>query len=118
MSILWILIFTGCSNPILYDPPPKEACKDYLSGKQILLEKGRFIDTTWLIKSNQFSSFSMIAVTRNSDGTRSAKVRFELMDGSKRLRVEGTIKYHVERKDDLVRMHSFTPERLLKLGKW
>lgn len=116
LSILVLL--TGCTNPLLHDRPPDAACKDYLSGKQILLEDGLIFDAVWQIESNEFSSFSVTAISNNKDGSKSAKVRFELKDGPKHLQVEGTIKYSVHKQDEVVRMLSFTPERVLKLGKW
>lgn len=116
--IILFVILVGCSNPILHDRPPDDACKDYLTGKQILLEDGMIFDTVWQIESNEFSEFSITGISNNPDGTKSATVRFELKDGSKHLQVDGTIKYSVHQQDEVVRMLSFTPERVLKLGKW
>jgi hypothetical protein len=113
-----IVVLTGCSNPILHDRPPDAACKDYLTGKRILLEDGMIFDTVWRIQSNEFTEFSIKSISNNPDGTKSATVRFELKDGVRHLQVDGTIKYSVHQQDEVVRMLSFTPERVLKLGKW
>lgn len=119
LTTLWIfVILAGCTNPILHDRPTDAACKDYLTGKQIVLKDGLIFDTVWEIESNEFSAFSIEGISNNSDGTKSAKVRFELKDGTKHLQVDGTIKYAVHQQDEVVRMLSFTPERVLKLGKW
>lgn len=113
-----IVVLTGCTNPLLHDRPPDAACKDYLTGKQILLEDGLIFDTVWQIESNEFSSFSVTGISNNEDGSKSAKVRFELKDGPRHLQVDGTIKYAVHQQDEVVKMLSFTTERVLKLGKW
>jgi hypothetical protein len=112
------VILMGCTNPILHDRPPDAACKNYLSGKRIVLEDGMIFDTVWIIKSNEFSEFSIKGISNNPDGTKSAKVRFELKDGARHLQVDGTIKYAVYQRDEVVRMLSFSPERVMKLGKW
>lgn len=119
LSILWIFaILIGCTNPLLHDRPPDAACKEYLTGKQILLEDGLIFDTVWQIESNEFSSFSVTGISNNKDGAKSAKVRFELKDGQKHLQVDGIIRYTVHKQDEVVRMLSFTPERVMKLVKW
>jgi hypothetical protein len=119
LVVVWIfVILTGCTNPILHDRPPDAACKDYLTGKQILLKDGLIFDTVWQIESNEFSSFSVTGISNNKDGSKAAKVRFELKDGPKHLQVDGMINYSVHQQDEVVRMLSFTPERVLKLGKW
>ena len=88
------------------------------NGRWATLEDGIIFDTVWIIKSNQFSNFSTTAISNNLDGSKSAKVRFELKDGPKHLQVDGTIQYAVHQQDEVVRMLSFTQERVLKLGKW
>lgn len=119
LTILWLLVvLTGCSNPLFHDRPPDAACKDFLTGKQILLEDGIIFDTVWEIDSDEFTSFSIRGISNNTDGTKTAKVRFELKDGPRHLQVDGIIKYSVHQRDEVVKMLSFTPERVLKLGKW
>jgi hypothetical protein len=119
VGLLWIvLILTACNKPIFHDRPTIESCKDYLTGQRLLVEKGAILDTTWKIESNEFTSFETQSIISNGDGTKSAKVRFELKYQGKILKVDGTVKYGLENGGEFVRMLSFTPERIVKLGKW
>ena len=108
----------GCGNPLLHDRPSQEDCQDYLTGQRIVLHEGTFFDTYWTIRSNEFKEFDIHSISGNSDGTKTAKVQFELNDGSKGLDVVGTIKYRVHKKEGVVQVLWFTPEQVIKLGKW
>src|SRR5689334_23103847 len=88
VRLLWmILLLTACNKPIFHDRPKIESCKDYLTGQRLLIEKGAFPDTIWTIEANEFTSFETQSITNNRDGTKSAKVQFELKYQGKMLKV-------------------------------
>jgi hypothetical protein len=113
-----LMILAGCSQPILHNRPSEESCIDYLSGQRIMVESGRFLATYWTIKKSEFKEFDIVSITTNSDRTKTAKVKFELNDGSKGLDVQGWIKYRVHEREGVLQMLEFTPEQFIKLGKW
>lgn len=116
--LLLLLASCGCNDPMFYDKPSDRACMKAITGQKLVLEKGVISDTTWTIKANEFTAFSIERIAKNSDGTATASVKFELTSGSKVLRVEGEFVYRFHKKDQYVEFLSFTPTRLLKLGIW
>jgi hypothetical protein len=117
--ILWsVVIATGCSHPWLHHRPSHSVCKQWLSGQTILIKERVLFDETWTIHADQFKEFSILSISKNSEGTYTAKVKFDLNSNGRGLRVEGTIQYRAEKKDRLIQFVGFTPERLIKLGKW
>src|SRR5262249_33955493 len=99
-----ILFLTGCDKPIFHDRPTIEACKDYLTGQHLLVEKGAILDTTWIIQTDEFISFDIQSITSNRDKSKSAKVQFELKYQGKGLKVDGTIKYRMLNDREFVQM--------------
>lgn len=121
VTVLFLLILfaaCGCNDPMFYHRPSDQSCMKALVGQKLLIEKGFLIDNTWTIEAKEFTAFSIERIAKNSDGTATAEVHFELTSGSKVLRVEGEFVYRHHKKDDYIEFLSFKPTRLLKLGVW
>lgn len=116
--LLALIAASGCDNPTFHNRPSNESCMKVLVGQKLVLEKGLLIDHTWTIEAGEFTQFSIERIVKNSDGTSTADVKFELQGGEKVLRVEGAFVYRFHRDDGYIEFKSFRPTRLLKLGVW
>ena len=112
------LLLVGCDNPILHHRPSDRTCIKWLDGQKIVLEKGLIFDDVWVISANTFTAFEIVSIKPNSDGSSTAFVKFEMKSEQKGLRVESQMVYIHHKADDVIEFISFTPTRLIKLGKW
>lgn len=119
LTILLILaiIPSGCDSPYTHNRPSDRACKEWLTGQKIVLEKGILLDDAWTIQSNEFTDFKINAITE-SGGQSLATVKFELRSGSRGLLVDGTISYRMTNSNQVVVFLRFTPTKIQKLGRW
>jgi hypothetical protein len=118
LTTLTILFLVGCSKPLFHNRPSDKACMEWLVGQKILIDKGVLFDTTWVIEPQHFSSFEILSISGAEEDSSLAKVRFELKEGAKGLRVEGMIKYRYHKKEDVVQFLGLNVDHLIKLGKW
>ena len=113
-----LLITAGCSQPAFHHRPSDKTCMEWLSGERIFIEKGWFSDGYWKIEPQEFQSFSIERIDQNDDGTSIARLKFDLKAGSRGLRVEGDLHYAHVKEEKAVAIFSFTPTKVLKMGKW
>src|SRR4051812_8885990 len=111
-------LFAGCDKPVFHHRPSDKACISWLDGQKIILNEGLIFDEHWLIHANAFRTFNIVSITPNTDGSATAEVQFELAGEVRGLRVEGRIVYRHHKQDDVIQFISFTPTRIVKLGKW
>jgi hypothetical protein len=118
VSIIVCAMFAGCDKAVFHHRPSDKACISWLDGQKIILNKGMVLDEHWLIHANAFRTFNIVSVTPASDGSATAAVQFELAGEVRGLRVEGQIVYRHHKQDNVIQFISFTPTRIVRLGKW
>ncbi len=99
LILLNLVLWAGCNDPAYYNKRSSKLCTQWLDGKQILLGE-------------------IASISKDSSGLYTTQVKFDLADGTKELRVYGTITYQAVVKEEAIQFEVFQPNRVLKMGIW
>lgn len=92
---------------------------EFLTGSQVLVEKGIIFDDTWTIRKGEVSAFVVNLITENpADKVLCADVSFNVSSGGKGLAVRGNLRYKRVPNRSLLMLVDFTATSKTKTGNW